>query len=201
MQTSATVVCAHTLSSVRWSEINHMKPFTTIESLADGSLYLPAQLEGLDSFDSLDLLRGAEVTRCCIPAAQRSDLAWSVCLEFSSGYSLEITSSSTLVRGWDEYGTINLALAASAVNDVDQVGPSELVGFVVGQIRILRWQSNGILVDAGIEFRSKHGGEVFSAVAVDIPGAFSMSLPGDAPKNWQFPADEYARVDIQMRRL
>jgi len=167
-----------------------MKPFATINSLADGSLCLPAQLEGLDSFDQLDLLRGAEVTRCCIPVAQRSDLAWSACLESSFGYLLEITSSSTLVRGWDQYGKINLALAPSAVSDGDQVGLSELVGFVIGQIRILRWQSNGILVDAGIEFRSQDGGEVFSAVAVDIPGAFSMSFPSGAPKNWQFPADE-----------
>lgn len=52
-----------------------MKPFTAIDSLADGSLYLPAQLKGLDSFDQLDLLRGAEVTRCCISVAQRSDLS------------------------------------------------------------------------------------------------------------------------------
>jgi len=173
-----------------------MKPFTTIDSLADGSLYLPAQLKGLDSFDQLDLLRGAEVTRCCIPAAQRSDLAWWACLEFSPGYSLEITSSSTLVRGWDEYGTINLSLAPCAVSDGDQVGLAELVGFVVGQISILRWRRDGILVDAGIEFRSKDGGEVFSAVAVDIPGAFSMSFPGAPPKNRQFPADEYARVGL-----
>lgn len=173
-----------------------MKPFTTIDSLADGSIYLPAQLGGADSFVQLDLLRGAEVMRCCIPATQCSDLAWWACLEFSSGYSLEITSSSTLVRGWDEYGTINLALAPSAVSDGNQVGLSELVGFVVGQISILRWQPDGILVDAGIEFRSKDGGEVFSAAAVDIPGAFSMSFPRGAPKNWQFPADEYARVDM-----
>ena len=114
----------------------------------------------------------------------------------SSGW-LEITSSSTRVHGWDEYGSINIASVTTADEGSERASRYVLQDFVITRVNIVQWDGEGVVVDAGIELISAKG-ESLSAVAVDIPGAIFVTLPGDPePLAWQFPVIEYIRLAIK----
>nr|TKK08841.1 hypothetical protein SrhCFBP13529_01070 [Stenotrophomonas rhizophila] len=171
--------------------MRHMKPFTTTEILADGRRHLPAQFEGLDRTGLLHVLKHAEIRTCRIPAGQQRDRVWSACLALASGDSLEITASSTLLQGWDEIGTINLALKQAFVDHGALIELPGFAGFVIDRVSIVQWHGEGAIADAGLAFHASDG-HSFSAVSIDLPGAFRITGPGDQESAaWQFPESQY----------
>lgn len=176
-----------------------MKPHTTIELLADGTRYLPIQWEGAKPVEVAKLLRARKLLACRIPATQTAELTWQVLLKFDADLSIELTSSSTLVKEWDEFGTINVDILSSAMtestNDWVDLELSEALDVIC--VEVVRWKSAGLLVDSGIRLHFS-AGRILSVVAVDVPGALLLTLPGDiAPCSWQFPEDEYVFVAIE----
>lgn len=179
--------------------ISHMKPYTTIEPLSDGVRYLPLQLQGAKLEGLAALLRGHRLLACRIPKMQTARSAWQVILDFDPDISLELTSSSTVPQGWDEFGTINVeVLSRRAVESTSGWGNLDLPEVLdVVRIEIVRWHGDGLIVDSGIRLHFADG-RTFSAVALDVPGALLLTMPGDvAPAFWQFPAGEYSFVAIE----
>ncbi|MBJ7515208.1 MAG: hypothetical protein JHC82_02810 [Stenotrophomonas sp.] len=175
-----------------------MKPYTTIEQLSDGARYLPLQLQGVQLVGLGALLRGHRLLACRIPQMQTASSAWQVILRFDSDMSFELTSSSTVAQGWDELGTINVeVLSGCAVESTCEWSNLELPDDLeVVRAEIVRWQGNGLIVDSGIRLHFADG-RTFSAVALDVPGALLLTMPGEvAPASWQFPAAEYSFVLI-----
>ncbi|MCS4280733.1 hypothetical protein [Stenotrophomonas rhizophila] len=66
--------------------------------------------------------------------------------------SLELTSASAVAQGWDEFGTINVeVLSRDAVESTCGWDSLELPEDLhVVRIEIVRWQSDGLIVDFGI---------------------------------------------------
>jgi hypothetical protein len=103
--------------------IRHMKPYTTIEQVSDGVRYLPLQLQCAELDGLAALLRGHRLLACRIPEMQTARSAWQVILDFDPDMSLELTSSSTVAQGWDEFGTINVeVLSRGAVESTSEWG-------------------------------------------------------------------------------
>lgn len=94
-----------------------MEPYTAIEVHLDGTRYLPMQWDGVKPGELAQLLRGRRLLACRIPSAQTASLAWQVVLNFDFNVSLELTSSSTLVQGWGEFGTINVEVLSGALSE------------------------------------------------------------------------------------
>lgn len=92
-----------------------MKPYTTIEQISDGVRYLPLQLQGAELDGLAALLRGHRLLACRIPKMQTARSAWQVILDFDSDMSLELTFSSSVAQGWDEFGTINVEVLSRGV--------------------------------------------------------------------------------------
>ncbi|HDS1674818.1 TPA: hypothetical protein QEL58_000294 [Stenotrophomonas maltophilia] len=112
--------------------------------------------------------------------------------------SLELTSSSTVVQGWDEFGTINVEILSSALVESkhEWVNLELSEALDVTRVEVVRWQGAGLIVDSGIRLHFSDD-RILSIVAVDVPGALLLTLPGDVvPCSWQFPADEYVFVSI-----
>lgn len=130
---------------------------------------------------------------------QAASSAWQVILKFHSDISLELTSSSTVVQGWNELGTINIEVVPwRVVESTCEWGNLELPDDLdVVRAEIVRWQGDGLIVDSGIRLHFADGSG-FSAVAADVPGALLLTMPGEvAPAFWQFPAGEYSLVEIE----
>lgn len=179
--------------------ISHMKPHTTIEQRPDGGHYLPMQLQGAELRKLAALLRGRRLLACKAPKMQTARSAWQVILIFDPDMSLELTSSSTVAQGWDEFGTINVeVLAGVAVESMCEWENLQFPeGLAVVRAEIVRWQGEGLIVDSGIRLHFSDG-RTFSAVALDVPGALLLTMPGEvAPPSWQFPAREYSFVAIE----
>ncbi len=178
--------------------VNRMKPYTTIEQISDGMRYLPLQLKGVQ-LDALPaLIRGRRLLACRIPQVQAARSASQVILNFDPDISLELTSSSTVAQGWDEFGTINVELLPdAAVESTCEWSDLELTeDLAVVRTEIVRWQGDGLIVDSGISLHFGNG-RTFSAVALNVPAALLLTMPGEnAPDAWQFPADEYSFVVI-----
>ncbi|WP_312236041.1 hypothetical protein [Stenotrophomonas sp.] len=176
-----------------------MKPYSAIEVLPDGVRYLPIQLEGAEPGELTELLRGRQLLACRVPTTQTASLAWQVILSFDSNVSLELTCSSTVVQGWDEFGTINVEfLAGAAAESTCEWANLEVPeGLYVEYAAIVRWQGAGLIVDSGIRLHLSDG-RLLSVVVVDAPGSLLLTMPGDAaPHSWQFPATEYVSVPIE----
>lgn len=175
-----------------------MKPYTTIEQLSGGMRYLPLQLKGVQ-LDALPaLILGRRLLECRIPQMQAARSASQVILNFDPDMTLELTSSSTVAQGWDEFGTINVeVLPEAAVESTCEWSDLELPEDLdVVRTEIVRWQGDGLIVDSGIRLHFGNG-RTFSAVALDVPGALLLTMPGEnAPDSWQFPASEYSFVVI-----
>ncbi|KRG48680.1 hypothetical protein [Stenotrophomonas beteli] len=170
-----------------------MKPYTTIEQLSDGVRYLPLQLKGVHLDTLAALVQGRRLLECRVPRMQAARSASQVILRFDQGTSLELTSSSTVAQGWEEFGTINVEVASGAAVGLECEWHSlELSeGREVVQVEIVRWQGAGLIVDSGIRLRFADG-RFFWAVAFDLPGTLLLTMPGEpSPDYWQFPADEY----------
>lgn len=179
--------------------ISHMKPYTTIEQISDGVRYLPLQLQGAELDGLAALLRGHRLLACRIPKMQTARSAWQVILDFDPDMSFELTSSSTVAQGWDEFGTINVeVLSRRAVESTSEWGNLDLQEDLdVVRVEIVRWQGDGVIVDSGIRLHFADG-QTFSAVASEMPGALLLTMPGEvAPALWQFPAGEYSFVAIE----
>jgi len=179
--------------------ISHMKPYTAIEQLFDAVRYLPLQLQGAELDRLAALLRWHRLLACRIPKMQTARSAWQVILDFDPDMSLELTSSSTVAQGWDEFGTINVeVLSRRAVESTSEWGNLDLQEDLdVVRIEIVRWQGDGLIVDSGIRLHFADG-QTFSAVASEMPGALLLTMPGEvAPALWQFPAGEYSFVAIE----
>lgn len=178
---------------------SHMKPYTTIEVLPDGTRYLPMQWNGAKPSEVAQLLQGRRLLACRFPATQTANLAWQVVFSFDSNVSLEVTSSSTVVQGWDEFGTINVEILSSALTEsaCEWVTLELSEALDVTSVEVVRWQGAGLLVDSGIRLHFSDD-RILSVVAVDVPGALLLTLPGDvAPWSWQFPANDYVYVSIE----
>ncbi|WP_353098633.1 hypothetical protein [Stenotrophomonas lactitubi] len=176
-----------------------MKPCTTTEQLSDGVRYLRLQLQGAELGTLAAGLRGRRLLACRIPKMQAARSAWQVILDFDPDMSLELTSSSTVAQGWDEFGTINVeVLSRGAIESTCELDNLELPEDLdVVRAEIVRWQGGGLIVDSGIRFHFADG-RTLSAVALDVPGALLLTMPGEvAPAFWQFPAGEYFFVAIE----
>lgn len=176
-----------------------MKPYTTIEVLPDGTRYLPMQWNGAEPSEVAQLLQGRRLLACRFPSTQTANLAWQVVLSFDSNVSLEVTSSSTVVQGWDEFGTINIEILSGALteSECEWVNLELSEALDVTCVEVVRWQGAGLIVDSGIRLRFSDD-RILSVVAVDVPGALLLTLPGDvAPCSWQFPANDYVYVSIE----
>lgn len=179
--------------------VSHMKPYTTVEQRPDGGHYLPLQLQGVELGKLAALLRGRRLLACKVPKMQTARSAWQVILIFDPYMYLELTSSSTVAQGWDDFGTINVEVLAGAA--VESMCEWENLQFpevlVVVRAEIVRWQGGGLIVDSGIRLQFAHG-RTFSAVSSDVPGALLLTMPEEAaPTSWQFPASEYSFVAIE----
>lgn len=170
-----------------------MKPYTTIESLSNGVRYLPAQLNGIRRSELGGTFQGRRLLACSVPQVHDEGKAWQVILDFDCDLSIELTSSSTVAQGWEEFGTINVEVLDTPA---DQLGCSLYSldipnGLNVARVDIVRWRGAGLVVDSGISFHFTDGRKL-SVVASDSPGALLLALPGaPAPVSWQFPSDEY----------
>ncbi len=176
-----------------------MKPYTTIDVLPGGTRYLPMQWDGARPSEVAQLLQGRRLLSCRVPSTQSASLAWQVILNFDSNVSLELTSSSTVVQGWDEFGTINVEILSSALveSKCEWVNLELSEALDVTCVEVVRWQGAGLIVDSGIRLHFSDD-RILSVVAMDVPGALLLTLPGDAaPCSWQFPADEYVFVSIE----
>ena len=170
-----------------------MKPYTTIEQHSDGLHYLQVQLHGVELEALATLLRGRSLLTCSVPKAHAGGPVWSVSLTFDGDLRLELTSSSTVVQGWSEYGTINI----EALRGPFDQAICELQNWTfedrltVAKVEIACWRGDGLVVPAGIRLHFSSG-SVLSVVAWDVPGAMRLTLPDEAaPLCWQFPIDEY----------
>jgi hypothetical protein len=175
-----------------------MKPYTTIEQLSDGVRYLPLQLEGVHLDKLAALVQGRRLLECRIPRMQKARSASQVILKFEQGMSLELTSSSTVAQGWDEFGTINVeATSGASVGLGCEWCCLELSeDREVVRVEIVRWQGGGLIVDSGIRLHFADGRFLW-AVAIDLPGALLLTMPGEpSPDYWQFPANEYSFAAI-----
>lgn len=178
---------------------SHMKPYTTIDVLPGGTRYLPMQWDGARPSEVAQLLQGRRLLCCRVPSTQTASLAWQVVLSFDSNVFLELTSSSTVVQGWDEFGTINVEILSGVLveSKCEWVNLELSEALDVTCVEVVRWQGAGLIVDSGIRLHFSDG-RILSVVAVDVPGALLLTLPGDvAPCSWQFPADEYVFVSIE----
>lgn len=179
-----------------------MKPYTTIEQHSDGLRYLQMQLHGVALEGLATLLHGRQLLTCSVPTAQEGGPVWHVSLTFDGGLCLELTSSSTVARGWDEYGTINIEVLgeplAQAACEVRNWSFED--GLTVAKVEIVCWRGDGLVVPAGIRLHFS-GGPVLSVVAWELPGAMRLTLPGQAPPRcWQFPAEEYSFDVVPLAR-
>lgn len=187
------------VSTSRQMVTSHMKPYTTIDVLPGGTRYLPMQWDGARPSEVAQLLQGRRLLSCRVPSTQSASLAWQVILNFDSNVSLELTSSSTVVQGWDEFGTINVEILSSALveSKCEWVNLELSEALDVTCVEVVRWQGAGLIVDSGIRLHFSDD-RILSVVAMDVPGALLLTLPGDAaPCSWQFPADEYVFVSIE----
>ncbi|CAH0063520.1 conserved protein of unknown function [Stenotrophomonas maltophilia] len=176
-----------------------MKPYTTIEQISDGVRYLPLQLQGAELDGLAALLRGHRLLACRIPKMQTARSAWQVILDFDSDMSLELTFSSSVAQGWDEFGTINVeVLSRGGVESTSEWGNLDLQEDLnVVRIENVRWQGDGLIVDSSIRLHFADG-QIFSAMASEMPGALLLTMPGEvAPAFWQFPAGDYSFVAIE----
>lgn len=175
-----------------------MKPYVTIEQRPDGQLYLPLQLQGVERGRLAALLRGRRLLACKLPKMQTAGSAWQVILIFDADMSFELTSSSTVAQGWDEFGTINVEVLAEVADEsmCEWENLQIAEDLVVVRAEIVRWQGTGLIVDSGIRFHFADN-RTFSVVACDVPGALLLTMPGEvAPPFWQFSASEYTSVVI-----
>ena len=175
-----------------------MKPYTTIQVLPERVRYLPMQLAGAEPVELSGLLHGRHLLACWIPVSQTADAAWLVILKFDHDVGIELTCSSTSIESWEEFGTVNVEVTKGCVAEAGREHamlelPDKLH---VARTEVVRWLSAGLIVDAGIRLHFSDG-RMLSAVAVDIPGAMCLTLPGHTePQSWQFPANQYACVAV-----
>ncbi|WP_312252892.1 hypothetical protein [Stenotrophomonas sp.] len=175
-----------------------MKPYTTIKVLPEGVRYLSMQLAGTEPMELTGLLHGRQLLACWIPVSQTAGAAWLVIWKFDHDVQIELTCSSTSIESWKEFGTVNVEVVESHV-----AGPCREYAMLelpdelyVARTEIVRWLGAGLIVDAGIRLHFSDG-RLLSVVAVDIPGAMCLTLPGHTePQSWQFPANQYACVAV-----
>ncbi len=189
------------VSTFQRMETSRMKPYTTIDRLPDGIIYLPMQLAGISRGEISSIVNGRRLLNCSIPPGQTEQQAWCVLLDFDESISIELASSSTGVRSWDEFGTINIRSVdrqsdCTSCHWIDLELPD---GLVTDRIDVICWSGQGLIVDAGIEVRLTNG-QSLSIVAIDIPGALSIAMPGAPVRgDWQFPQSEYSTLNLQGR--
>lgn len=175
-----------------------MKPYTSINVLPEGVRYLPMQLAGAEPGKLTGLLHGRQLLACWIPVSQTAGVAWLVILKFDHDVRIELTCSSTSIESWEEFGTVNVEVIEGRVAEpscehVMLELPDKLY---VARTEIVRWLGAGLIADAGIRLHFSDG-RMLSAVAVDIPGAMCLTLPGHTePQSWQFPAKQYVCVAV-----
>lgn len=178
------------------SQGSRMKSYATIEVSPDGKWHLPIQLEGAGLGQLHSLLEWRRLEKCRIPKGQAPTMAWRVLLELEGDVHVELSSSSTVVNGWTEYGTVNIAVLQKELQGldcewIDLCLPST---FVVGAVAIIRWTGDGLTVDSGLRLESVDG-SVLTVVSVDVPGAMRITMPGQVlPVEWQFPVSDYSLV-------
>jgi hypothetical protein len=174
-----------------------MKHFTTSRVAASGAVLLPMQVEGVLRGDLEDCLRGRKIVSASVPKAQSLSFSWFALIELVDGRAVELSASSTEVGNWIEYATINVEVAASVAQIDAPLINIQMLDFEVSSIELLVVNEGALKIEAGVVIRSVDSREII-AVARDIPGSFSIILPGDSAwPDSQFPKEQYIRVPVR----
>lgn len=173
-----------------------MKPFTTSTIDEQGKTTLPMQVEGIAREELASSLVGSRIFSLSVPVQQSLEQAWFAQLLLSNNRGLEITSSSTEVGGWVEYGTINVEVSSPPVSVSKEVKEVGFDDFLIASIQILIADERGFQIEAGLVIESNDSREIMF-VASDIPGSFSVLLPGGTGRlDPQFPLSQYHRSPL-----
>jgi hypothetical protein len=137
------------------------------------------------------ILEGDVLKAICIPAGQSWACPYFIQLALGSGLIVEITSSSTCVEGWDEFGTVNVTLANSAL-----VAGTVPVDLSIKHVGVLLFANESVVVESGLTLESENGAEIVIA-AGQLPGSMSLKAAFQECKfEPQFPESAYDRTPL-----
>lgn len=171
-----------------------MKHFTTSIPIEGGRRRLPIQFEGVLRESLSANLVGDLILSIATPEGHSLSKVWYAQVEMSSGKAVEFTASSTEVEGWVEYGTINVGLMHARTPVAKPLITAAIKEFVIKAVELLVAEEENYQIEAGLVITAEDGRELV-VVAGDIPGAFSVRLPGEKNElDPQFPWQDYLRL-------
>lgn len=174
-----------------------MKPYTISKTISGSRVLLPIQIEGAERKLLPDALRGDSVVSVSIVESHSLDRTWFARTLLASGRCLEFTSSTTEVGNWVDFGTLNIKVCNAPPSIDKKLSTYPLKDFVVKQVSLLIVEDGGVVIEAGIVL-SESASRELAFIAGEIPGSFSIRLPGHVGDlDLQFPLDRYRRVEFK----
>lgn len=175
-----------------------MNPFAISKVLGGcGILLLPIQVRGVERKRLSDALRGAWVSSISIVESHSLRRTWFARALLSSGGCIDFTSSTTEVGNWVDVGTMNVEVFSDPPIIDKELSTYPLEAFVIEMVSLLVVEEGEVVAEAGIVLSGSEGRDI-QLVAGEIPGSFSVGLPGEASGlDSRFPMERYRRVGLE----
>jgi len=152
----------------------NMEPFIK-DALVDGRYNLPLQVEGVDRGSLTQLLLGEKLIAYSIPQAQSLICAWEFRLYFSHGLTLDFSSATTGVGGWDELNSLNILFSKKSNTLPNKHNQVQYSFGVISDIKLLVFDEGNIYAECGVSLINQLQEELVIACSIS-PGSVSVKL-------------------------
>ncbi|MEJ2416552.1 MAG: hypothetical protein P8Y45_06400 [Exilibacterium sp.] len=149
-----------------------------VENAYKNSQYrLVCQYSGVSAEDLAMLVLKNNVIAYELPKTQTLGCTWDFRLHLASGEVLAFSSKCTSVGGWEEVGSLSVALKAIAADsDSDVFSKVSIEKFYIANFSMLVYEEENVYSESGICFTDVCGNELIVA-ASPSPGAVSVDIP------------------------
>lgn len=157
-----------------------MNPYVTPETTPDGKKLLAWQLEGLGGLTLWDHLTSRMVRGYRMHDGHTFGAAWGLTLLFDGQLSVEFSSACTMTAGWQEMGSLNIALSyvpdhvtADASSENREI---PLPALSACRIDKITYEEDGFITECGLAIVGADGTEIIITSAAS-PGSVTVSTP------------------------
>ncbi len=157
-----------------------MTPHVTPDITPDGKKLLAWQIEGLGGLALWDHLTWRTLRGYRLHDGHTFGAAWGLTLLFDGQLGVEFSSSCTMTTGWQEIGSLNIALNyvpdRLTPADVPEIEEMVIPPLSVCRIDKITYEENGYITECGLAIIGADGTEIIITTAVS-PGSVSISAP------------------------
>jgi hypothetical protein len=141
---------------------------------------LPISFCQIEADDFVDAFRRHCIVGYSMPHGHTFEEAWLFQLKLDGGKTFEFSSSSTIVTGWQEVGSLNVSMTDDEPENVHKKNGSSIMvaikPIVVSAISVLVYEDNDVVAEPGIVLSSEGDGEVIISAGI-APGCVSVHAP------------------------